>query len=333
MKHAYATYKQTLGWNNGRIGYFNITDEQILKADPKANNINKEISSIRDGDRPVVSIIKEEDDTVSIYDESLLRAYQYLKFNNIPFMWVGNLVSRFNQYLGLKYSIEPSEEDYESTLIMVVRSKENNLRYACKCSDQISLLNEYRVGLELNKFDLNFLVKTYDYYSDVGFECLITEFLTDDDNPLPTLTWYMNNSKVSLEDKVSVLKTLSYMCVTFSNLRFTHWDLYGRNILIDRNSSQVYNFGEIKVKCPVKIFIIDFEFGYIKSSLEEEERFNPIQDICSIIYIFHNQYKVKLPKSYELLSMEEFDPENRINYENKNNIGRFIETLEMDTKW
>jgi len=339
MKSLYATYQQTLDWNHGEVAWSDIRDEDIqehllfpMTLEYIENNglvmlepIVEHIRDIQAGARPVVAIEFDEDGEISEdldgnTTEELLRAYQFLKFNNIPYRPYVNIVDSFNSYLGNKYEMIK----YYSTFdLFQVRDRTNNLKYTANMSSETSLLHEYQIGLELNNYDLSYMVKTYNYTSEIGLECIILEDLPVQSDFLTTLRKYIHLN-VLRENKIAVLKALSYMCMDMAIIGFTHWDFHPNNIIVNMSQSQIYRINDLNISSPVRITIVDFEDSY-HPNVNGGKGFNPVADISKLVEHFHNYTDIKLPKAYSLLRSN--TPDSMIK------LGSIIQALSEDTQW
>jgi len=303
----YATYQETLNW-------IDLDDEDWQEDEDQRKQVLEIVSSIESGDRPIVKIDKRNNQ-INVDNLETLYAYQYLKMNDIPYVWIGEFVSELSNQFGGKY-LEVSRNTYTSSNVAIVKviDRDNNLNYIAKCDDRESLLHQYIIGIEVNKLKLHYMMKTYDYASVIGnysnFEFLITEDMTNTDGKVITLYEYMDLFP-SYSDLATIFMTLAYMCIEMNSLSFTHYDLWSGNILINVNQPHKYQFqilGEsISINCPVTISIIDFQYSYHPNAPGPIGKPDPIYDISKLVYLFHWVLgRVSLSSTWRLIKVNNF---------------------------
>lgn len=158
-------------------------------------------------------------------------------------------------------------------------------------------INEYNAGMELNKLNKDYFVRTYEhvYDSETNKYFLVNELAQG-----VNLHNYLCSFHCREEKQILLL--LSYICMEMSELGITHYDLHANNIIVKKlTRPHKYTFSisgkTIVIRSHLLIRIIDYEFMHIKNmpltdiNIDEVTLcngimpfcFDPSYDICTIM--------------------------------------------------
>ena len=127
------------------------------------------------------------------------------------------------------------------------------------------LIREFKVGIQLNKINSPYLTQYYFYGEGIRrnrpFALIAMEYVKGKSyyDTMETLN--------TMEKKVLTKQILCTIAELKSQIKFTHYDLHGDNIIVDVGPTQEYTyqcFGQtITINSPYRIKFIDYDLSYV----------------------------------------------------------------------
>lgn len=323
LRMEFISYETTIEWGNGDVSLAEeVYDEEIESRLSSYSPSSKPVSLL---DKIVSTILKlktgeeipetvkvwyRNDGTMKIYNNPyIIRAYQYLKYKEIPCFPVLSTGMRINKLFDNKYKyVNTIYSNYKEFIICTKEGKE----VIIKSSDN-DISREYEVGLALAKYNKSYFVNVHDYKFEKGESWLVMDRVKG-----VTLREYTKD--LSESEMKHILKYLTYICMELHELQITHYDLHFANILVEKLEHPIdlpFVFGGEKhfLTTNVVLKIIDYNSMYLKEVTSTNFDFDDaklyygmlpimfdpeydIQTIFGFLYELANKY---LPTTYKLL--------------------------------
>lgn len=326
LRMDFVSYETTIEWGNGDLALAeDIYDEDIAlrlfsysPSSRPANLLDKVVSIIcklkRGENTDITETVRvwyRDDGIPEIYDNwHVIRAYQYLKYKEIPCFITLSTSMRIDKLFTNKYKyVDTIYSNYKEFIIATTSERKEVI---IKCTDD-DISREYEVGLALAKYNKSYFVDVHDYKFDEGQSWLVMDRISG-----VTLNQYIKDLP---ENEIKhILKYLTYMCMELHQLQITHYDLHTSNILVEKLESSIdqsFEFGGEKHVLTTNIIlkIIDYNSMYLRevtsTNFEFDKSaayygmmptmFDPEYDIQTIFGFLHKVANKYLPNTYKLL--------------------------------